>query len=295
MYKSILIAVFTVISSASGLFAGLRVAATVPNMGMLARKIGGDKVEVTVMTPSDRDAHYLDARPSMMAALRRADLLVAVGAELEIGWLPSAIKGANNPRIQTGRPGYFEGAAHVELIEKDKAADRSRGDVHPAGNPHFDLCPEKMVRVAIALGGRMARLDSDNASYYRENAEKFADQINKLLPRWKERVEEAPGSVTYHGDANYLIKTLDVPFYGHIEVLPGIPPTASHLRELVRNLKEKEGVVIHIEYQPSRGADFIGRQLNWPVYKLPAQVRADADAGDYFNLIDRWVAALLGN
>jgi zinc/manganese transport system substrate-binding protein len=116
--------------------AAVNVVATTSSMGMLARTVGGDAVKVTVLSPPDRDAHFLLARPSMMVALRRADLLVAVGAELEVGWLPAAIQGASNPKILPGQPGYFEGAAQIELIDVGQAADRSKGDVHPMGNPH---------------------------------------------------------------------------------------------------------------------------------------------------------------
>ncbi len=291
MKKNILLAVAIIITAASSAMANLRVVATVPNMGMLAREVGGEKVSVRVLTPPDRDAHYLDARPSMMAALRGADLLVAVGAELEIGWLPAAIRGANNPRVQTGRTGYFEGAAHIELIETGQAADRSRGDVHPAGNPHFDLDPGKMTEVAYALAERMGSLDSENSSYYLENAERFAGRVEERMAEWKERAY-VDGVVPYHGDANYLLRRLGLPVYDHIEVLPGIPPAASHLRSLVRNLRDKEGIIVHVEYQPSRGADFLGRELGWPVYRLPAQVATEANADDYFEMIGRWVEAL---
>ncbi len=271
----------------------VNVAATVPNMGMLAREIGGEKVNVTVMTPPDRDAHYLDARPSMMAALRRADLVVAVGAELEIGWLPAAIRGANNPTIQTGRTGYFEGAAHIELIEKE-IADRSRGDVHPAGNPHFDLDPVKLAKVGHALARRLESIDSDNAEYYRQNALEFENKVKERMNRWKEKAA-VEGVLPYHGDANYLFRRLNIPIHNHIELLPGIPPTASHLRDLVRSLRDKDGVITYILFQPSRGPEFMSSQLGWPAYRLPTQVPVDADAEDYFQMIDRWVEALSGN
>lgn len=281
--------------SAAPIQASLRIAATVPNMGMLAREIGGDKVTVRVMSPPNRDAHYLEARPSMMADLRRADMVVAVGAELEVGWLPAAIRGANNPRVQTGRSGYFEGAAHIELIETGIAADRSRGDVHPAGNPHFDLSPEHMAEVGLALARRMGQLDPDNAQYYMSNAESFALKVEERMPLIRERASASKGAVTYHGDANYLLRALGVPLLGHIEPLPGIPPTASHLRELVRDLRDKEGVITHTEFQPSRGADFLSRELGWPVYMLPVQVAVDADAEAFFEMIGAWADVLSGN
>jgi len=292
--KFIILMFFCILIAPSWASGKLNVAATVPNMGMLAREIGGNKVNVTVMTPPDRDAHYLEARPSMMAALRRADLVAAVGAELEIGWLPAAIRGANNPRVQTGRTGYFEGAAHIELIETGQAADRSKGDVHPAGNPHFDLDPVKLAKVGHALAQRMASMDTENASYYRQNALEFESKVEERIDRWMEEAS-ADGVLPYHGDANYLFRRLGIPIYDTIEVLPGIPPTASHLRSLVRDLRGKEGIITYIIFQPSRGPEFMSGQLGWPVHRLPAQVPVEAEAKGYFEMIDRWVEALSGN
>jgi zinc/manganese transport system substrate-binding protein len=272
--------------------AQVQVAATVPNMGMLARVVGGDAVEVTVLAPSDRDPHYLEARPSMMAALRRADLLVAVGAELETGWLPAAIRGANNPRVQPGRTGYFEGAAHVVLIEAGVAADRAGGDVHPMGNPHIYMDPERMIGIAHALAERLGQLDGDNADRFRGNAERFAEAVEARLPGWRARGEGAPGAVPYHKDVNYLLRLLDVPILAYIEPLPGIPPSARHLRDLVRNLEGMNGVILHTDFQPERGPRFLERELGWPVRQLPSQVAADGGLDDYLRMIDAWVEAI---
>jgi len=273
--------------------AEVRVAATVPNMGMLARVIGGDAVEVTVMAPADRDAHYLEARPSMMAALRRADLLVAVGAELEVGWLPAALQGANNPRVQVGRTGYFEGAAHIDLIETGAAADRAGGDVHPAGNPHFYMDPERMAEVGFALAERLGRLDEDNADRFQENAERFADAVDERMKGWQEKAKDAAGAVLYHKDINYLMRALDAPILGYLEPLPGIPPNARHLRDLLRNLEGRDGITLYTDFQPSRGAEFLERELGWPSRQLPNQVATDADSQTaYFDMINAWVEAI---
>lgn len=273
--------------------AEVRVAATVPNMGLLARVIGGDAVEVTVMAPPDRDAHYLEARPSMMAALRRADLLVAVGADLEIGWLPAALQGANNPQVRVGQAGYFEGAAHVELIESDATADRSGGDVHPMGNPHFYMDPQRMAEVGFALADKLAQLDEGNSERFRDNARRFAEAAEEHLAEWRERTEGVPGVVLYHKDMNYLMKQLDVPILGYLEPLPGIPPTASHLRDLVQNLQDQDGIVLVTDFQSARGGDFLDRELGWPTRQLPNQVATDADNRQaYFEMIDAWVEAL---
>ena len=272
--------------------AEIRIAATTPNIGMLAETIGGDAVDVTVMAPHDRDAHYLEARPSMMAALRRADMVVSVGAELEVGWLPAAIDGAANPAVRPGERGYFEGARHTDLIGVGGAADRAQGDVHPEGNPHFYMDPERFAEVGHALAERLGRFDDARADDFRANAEDFEAAIDARMPEWREAASDAPGVVLYHEDTDYLMEALDVPIHGFLEPLPGIPPTASHLRELVGGLQGERGVVIHRIYQPADGAEFLQRELGWPVHALPSDVEPGADREAYFDIIDQYVDAV---
>lgn len=272
--------------------AQIKIAATVPTMGMLAHEIGGRAVSVSALAPPDRDAHYLEARPSMMATLRNADVVVSVGADLEVGWLPAALRGAQNPGIREGQPGYFEGAAHTDLIGTGKAADRSQGDVHPAGNPHFYLDPVRLAEVGEALARRLGRLDPDNADQYRENAQRFRADVEERLPGWLSTAEGAPGVVLYHKDANYLMERLGVTIHGYLEPLPGIPPTGRHLSSLVRDLEGKEGVILYTDFQPGQGTEFLERQLGWPSRQLPSQVLIGSNRNQYFALIDRWVEAL---
>lgn len=273
--------------------AELNVAATIPNLGMLAREIGGSAVNVRVMAPADRDAHYLEARPSMMAALRRADIVISVGSELEIGWLPAAIRGANNPRVQTGRTGYFEATRKVDLIQEDYPADRSMGDVHPAGNPHIYLDPERMVTVGHALAERLGRLDRDNADRFKQNAKAFEEKIMERLPAWKERAEGAPAVLPYHSDADYLIGWLNLENLGQIEPLPGIPPTARHLRSLVSEYEGREGIIWAMDFHPSDPNQYMSRQLGWAFHQLPNSVPENGTVDDYIKMIDAWVESLV--
>ncbi len=290
--QRLILAVVLIAASVTAL-AEVRVVATVPNMGMLARTIGADAVDVTVLAPPDRDAHYLEARPSMMAALRRADLLVAVGAELEVGWLPAAQRGAHNPEIRVGRQGYFEGAAHVDLIDVGGPADRALGDVHPAGNPHFYFDPNRLATVGFALADRLSDLAPEHADTFQANAEAFAERAQAQVQRWQEQVAGGSGVVLYHKDANYLAGVLDVPVLAYIEPLPGIPPTARHLRELVQSLQGQDGTILATDFQPAQGAEFLAAQLGWSQQRLASQVAIDATADDYFALIGRWVEAML--
>jgi zinc/manganese transport system substrate-binding protein len=271
----------------------LTVVATTSSMGMLARTVGGDTVEVSVLSPPDRDAHYLQARPSMMLALRRADLLVAVGADLEVGWLPAAVRGASNPRILPGQQGYFEGAAHVPLLEANQPADRARGDIHPGGNPHFYMDPERMARLAVALADRLASLDPANGAVFRARASAFGDQVAERAGTWKGAAKGAPGVVLYHRDVNYLAAFLSVPVLGYIEPVPGIPPTASHLRNLVQRLTGSRGVILYSSFQSSDGPEFLARSLGWRRVQLQLEVSLGADGGAYLDHIDDWISALV--
>jgi zinc/manganese transport system substrate-binding protein len=272
--------------------ADLRIVATTSSMAMLVREVGGGDVNITTLVPPDRDPHYLLARPSMMVALRRADLVVAVGADLEVGWLPAALQGANNPRILAGQPGYFEGAAYIELIERDQAADRARGDVHPIGNPHYYMDPERMATVARALAGRLGMLDPAGRTRYEQRADAFARAVAARVPRWRERAAGAPGVVFYHKDGNYLASLLDVPILGFIEPLPGIPPTASHLRDLVRRLSGTSGVILYNSFHPREGPQFLSRNLDWKDRQLQLEVSLDAAGAAYLDHIDTWVEAI---
>jgi len=290
----IAIAVAAVLAAALPGRAEVRVVATTSSMAMLAREVGGSAVSITTLAPPDRDPHYLLARPSMMVALRRADLLVAVGADLEVGWLPAAIQGASNPRILPGQPGYFEGAAQIALIETGQVADRARGDVHPMGNPHFHMDPIRMASVARALAVRLGTLDPANTDLFASRAAAFAAATELRAAEWRRQAAGAPGVVFFHRDGNYLAAFLGVPVVGYIEPLPGIPPTASHLRDLVTRLSGTKGVIIFNTFHPKDGPEFLGRQLGWKTAQLPLEVPLDATGSAYLSLVDQWVRAIAG-
>lgn len=272
----------------------LEVAATTPNMGMLARAVGGEHVNVRELAPGDRDVHFLEARPSMIVGLRRAELLVAVGAELEAGWLPVAVQRANNPRVLPGRPGYFEAAAAVTLLEAGTAADRGLGDVHPMGNPHVYFDPLRMAVAAIALAETMAELDSTHATVFRANGRDFAARMETEVAKWQARARDLPGALLFHKDANYLMALLRVPVHGYVEPLPGLPPTARHIQQLVGELKGRRGVILHMRYEPAQGPQRLARELGWPVFRMSSNVPDGGTVEDYVALIESWVASLEG-
>ncbi len=269
----------------------LQVVATTASMGMLARAVGGPAVSVMVLAPPDRDPHQLQARPSMMRALRDADLVVAVGAELEVGWLPAALAGAGNGRVLPGRLGYFEAAAQVPLLDPG-VADRARGDVHPMGNPHVHLDPVRMADIARALAERLARLNPTHAADYRARAEALAAAVASRLPGWQALAAGSAGAVLYHKDGIYLLDRLGRPLLGTIEPVPGVPPTAQHLAGLIEQLRGRRGVVLYHPYQPAQGPQRVAEALGWKAIAVPMEPPVTASVEDYFRLIDQWVAAL---
>lgn len=269
----------------------LDVVATAPSMGALARTVGGDRIQVKVLAPPDRDLHRLQARPSMIRDLRSAELVLALGAELESGWLPAAISAAANPKILPGQPGYFEAAAQVSLLDTGGPADRARGDVHPIGNPHLDLDPVRMARVAQALAERLALLDPAGTSDYRRRADAFSDQAQVHVTGWSRRLAGAPGVVLYHRDAIYLLDRFGVPLLGTIEPVPGVPPTGRQLSELAGSLKGHKGVILYATYQSPQPPQTLARELGWQAKALPLEPPADANGTGYLSHIGRWVDA----
>jgi zinc/manganese transport system substrate-binding protein len=290
MHRALMTAVLLAAPAAAA--ADVRVVATTSSMAMLAREVGGTAVSVTTLAPPDRDPHYLLARPSMMLALRRADLVVAVGAELEVGWLPAALQSAANAKVLPGQPGYFEGAAQIELIEKGETADRSRGDVHPMGNPHYYMDPLRMAAVGRALAGRLATLDPARKDQFVARAAAFAASVDARASGWRATAAAAPGVVFYHKDGTYLAAFLGIRVLGFVEPLPGIPPAASHLRELVDRLKGTRGVILYNSYHPREGPEFVARQLGWRAVQLQLEVPLEATGAAYLDHLDRWVTAI---
>ncbi|MBK1721815.1 metal ABC transporter substrate-binding protein [Thiocystis violacea] len=272
--------------------APLEVVATSPSMGALVRAVAGDRAKLGILAGPDRDLHQLQVKPSMIRALRSADLVVAIGAELEIGWLPPAIASAANPAIQPGRAGYFEAAAQVPLLDAGGPADRALGDVHPVGNPHVDMDPVRMTTIARALAERMAQLDPGGAAAYRQGAETFASAVEQRLPGWRARLANAPGVLLYHRDAIYLLERFGVPLLGTIEAVPGVPPSGRYLSELTARLEGQRGVIIYAPYQAPKAAQKLARDLGWQAARLSLEPPLKADGNGYLAHLDVWVEAI---
>ena len=273
--------------------AAIEVVASSSSTGMLVREIAGSHAKLNILAPPDRDLHLLQVRPSMLRALRSADLVTALGADLEVGWLPLAIQQAANPVILPGRRGYFEAAAQVTLLQVSGQADRALGDVHPVGNPHINMDPLRMARVGLALAERLAELDPANADHYHKRAAAFSAKVNDRMENWQAVASRSPGAVSYHVDLKYLFDRFKVPLLGILEPLPGIPPTASHIKKLTDSLNGKQGVILFTTYQPEGAPQSLARLLGWQTARLPLEPPLKADGDVYIEHMNAWIDSLV--
>jgi zinc/manganese transport system substrate-binding protein len=243
--------------SASPAFAKLNVLVTTADLGAVAREVGGDAVLVDVIASADRDPHFLEAKPSYMVKASRADLVFSNGLELEVGWLPPILKGGRNPKVLPGTPGYLEAGSLIEVLEKPLGAvSRAEGDVHPDGNPHFMLDPIRAGTVAMGLAERLAELDQAHAEGFRQRAQALDERLKKKTEDWKARVQasQVGQAFTYHKTLVYFFDRFGLKNAGTLEPKPGIPPTASHLLELIRVAKERQVKLCLVEHYFDLGA-----------------------------------------
>jgi zinc/manganese transport system substrate-binding protein len=276
--------------------AALKVFATSPDWGALTTELGGDKVSVYVATTAFQDIHRVDAKPSLIARTRSADLVVASGAELEIGWLPLLIQESGNNKIQPGNPGYFEAAKQVSLLEVPAQVDRSMGDVHADGNPHLQLDPHNIAAVGRAVSQRLASLDTANAAYYAARSTDFQSRWQQAIARWESQATRLKGAgvVVVHKDQAYLIHWLGLRELAAIEPKPGVPPSAAYLASLISRLAaDRPRAILRNAYNDPRAADWLSQRVQAPVVVLPFSVGGTPGANSLFGLFDDTVARLL--
>lgn len=276
--------------------AALNVFACEPEWAALVQEIGGDKVRVYAATTALQDPHRVEARPSLIARAREADLVVCTGAELEIGWLPLVQSQSGNSKIQTGQPGYFEAASPVALLEKPARVDRSMGDVHPGGNPHIHLDPRNIEKVATALSLVMAKLDPPESATYGARTKSFLDRWSAATARWEKTAAPLKNArlVVYHKNLTYLIRWLGMSEAGSLEPKPGLPPTTAHLSELLAGLKQNPAkAVVRSAYNDPRAAEWLAERAGIPSVLVPFTVGGTEAAKDLFGLYEDTLARLL--
>jgi zinc/manganese transport system substrate-binding protein len=276
--------------------AAIRILATTSDWGALATELGGDKVNVYTATSALQDVHQVDAKPSLVARARSADLVVATGAELEIGWLPVLLQESGNARIQPGAPGYFEVASALRLQDIPTAVDRSMGDIHPQGNPHVQLDPRNIATAARALTARLAAVDAPNASYYQARGVDFQARWQQAMTRWAAQaapLKDVP-VVVIHKDQTYLVRWLGMKELAAIEPKPGVPPSAGYLAGLVSRLgSTPPTMILRNAYNDPKAAEWLSQRVKAPVVMLPFSVGGTPEAKDLFGLFDDTLNRLL--
>ncbi len=278
--------------------AALRVFACEPEWAELAIEIGGDLVETHSATTAMQDPHYVQARPSLISQVRKADLVVCSGAQLEIGWLPMLLSKANNPAVLPGSPGFLEASSVVRRLDVPSSVDRAQGDMHPQGNPHIQVNPHNIALVARALGQRLAALDGDNAERFQSGTNDFLERWNAAMADWEQRAQPLAGRriVAHHKSWVYLEDWLGLVEVGTLEPVPGIPPTAAHLSELLTELgTDGTGayVIIRAPYQSPKASQWLQEHTGIPAVVLPLTVGGAEGADDLYGLFDVIVNRLL--
>lgn len=276
--------------------AAINVFATVPEWAALAREVGGDRVNVFSATNALQDPHRIEARPSLIARARSSQLVVATGAELEIGWLPMVLREAGNAAIQPGQPGYFEAATAVRLLEVPVRLDRADGDVHPGGNPHLQLDPRNILKVADALAARLALVDPAGSAVYKANLARFADKWKAALVRWEQAAAPLRGAPVWvqHRAFPYLSDWLGLKELGALEPKPGVEPGSTQLASILERQKATPArMILRPAYTRPTASDWLAERAHIPVVVLPFTVGGSAEANDLFGLFDDTVRRLL--
>ena len=269
--------------------------ACLPEWAALATELGGDKVSVYQASNALQDPHHIEARPSLIAHMRSADLAICTGSELEIGWLPVLLQNAGNDKVKPGQPGFLSASDFVDRLEVPTRLDRADGDVHPAGNPHIQLDPHNIAKVGLVLTQRLQQIDAANSAYYDARSKDFQARWTQAIARWEKDAVPLKGLrvVPYHKDSVYLIKWLGMVEVMNVEPKPGIPPSAGHLSDLVGRLKGGAAdVITRSAYQDPKAASSLGEKTGLPVVELPYTVGGTKGAKDLFGLFDDSIARL---
>lgn len=270
--------------------AKLKVVTTLASFADIASKVGGDEVDAVSLTRGSQDPHFVDAKPDLILKMNRADLLIRVGLGLEDGWLPPLVTGSRNSRIQPASQGNLEASTLVTLKEVPTGAlDRSQGDVHPGGNPHFMLDPRNGVLFAQGIAERLAKLDPPNAAAYRKRAETYVAELKTKISEWEAAFKPLSGRpvVTYHKSWVYFAGWVGLDVVGHVEPKAGVPPSPEHVVRLVGLMKEKKAKQILIEpYYPKSASETVAEKVGAKVVVLPNEVNGVPEAKSYIAVFD---------
>ena len=275
----------------------LNVATATTDLAALAQEVGGDKISVESIARGYQDPHFVEAKPSFLLKLRQADLLIVVGLQLEIGWLPPLINQSGNARIQVGAPGYLDASQFAEILDiPTGTVTRAMGDVHPLGNPHYWLDPDNGRRIARGIAGKLGDLDPSNTAYYQQRFEDFDKRLSAAEQKWDAEMQPYHGRkvVTYHNSFPNFAKHFHINVIGYVEPRPGIPPTPSHTIELIGLMKRENCKVILVEpYFDLKTPQAIARDTGGTVVQYLPSVGGEKQVTNYFELFDYDIGLLI--
>ena len=275
--------------------AQLKVVATTPDLASVAREIGGDKVNVVALAKPTEDAHFVDAKPSFIVTLNRTDALIEGGAELELGWLPPLLENSRNSKIAAGAPGRIVASEGLRLLEIPTSFDRSKGDIHALGNPHYMVDPAAAKVVARNIAAHFAQLDPKNAGAYNANLASFNSRIDAKLAEWQKELAPYRGAkiVTYHRDFIYFAQRFGLSIVDELEPKPGIAPSPAHLAQVIGEMKRNNVKIILVQpFQNRKTAETVARQTGATVVDAPQQPGVASNSGTYFDNMDNLVRAI---
>ena len=288
---------FAVLFAASGVAqAKLNIFACEPEWAALSEELTGDLAKVYRATSAKQDPHRIEARPSLIAKMRKTDLLVCGGAELEVGWLPLLIRQASNKKVLTGQPGYFEAAMQVDRLEVREKVDRSMGDVHSSGNPHVHLDPHRLLQVAEKLSARLQQIDPEQATAYQARLASFQQRWRKAIMGWEEKAVALKGKqvLIQHKNWSYFLAWLGIDVVADLEPKPGLPPTAGHLSKVLKLAKQEQPFATLVAaYQAPKSAHWIEQKVGVKALRLAYTVGGNKRADNLFSLYDDMLEQML--
>lgn len=274
-------------------FGELRVVATLPWIGSLVNEIGKDRVHLDVIVKATQDPHFVEAKPSMILAVRKADVMIYNGLDLEIGYLPVLIESSRNQKIQPGIEGNVDCAGYVKVIDRPDKVDRSMGDVHPFGNPHYHFSPKNIERVAAGITEVLSRMDTGNADFFRKNMAAFSSKLSGKESAWKAKHFHGKKVIAYHKLFEYLAADFGLTISGYVEPKPGIPPSVAYIGRLIEKMKEERiHTVITTSLYPRKEVDFIADKTGARVIVLPHDVGSMPEIVDWCTLMDTVLSRL---
>ncbi|MCX7705686.1 MAG: metal ABC transporter substrate-binding protein [bacterium] len=277
----------------TNLFAQVKVVATLPWIGDIAKQIGKENVLVTTLVKTSQDPHYVEAKPSLIVAARKADIIMYNGLDLEIGYLPVIIESSKNPDIQPGKIGNFDCSKFITPIEKPSSVDRSMGDIHPLGNPHYHFSPNNVLNVARGMAEVFAKIDPVNESHYRKNYKDFYRKWQEKVAEWKTKNLAGKKFVAYHWLFSYLASEFDFQIICCIETKPGIPPSSGEIKKVIDtiNMTKPNAMLVNV-YTPKKPIEFIVEKTGIRTVLVPHDVGSLPGTEDWFSFMDRVILLL---